>query len=132
LFKEQRYVDSEFNSFMTEFSLSPLDYIIASLKLICQTLQLPFNITQSSQLHLPSGLKGQDRIIAIAKHFNANTYINSPGGRDIYDSDDFKKNNLELKFLSDYKGSYQSILPRLFSENTSDLRNEIIYQTEVT
>ncbi|ALS99056.1 WbqC family protein [Lacimicrobium alkaliphilum] len=44
-------------------------------------------------------LKGQDRIIAICKELDAEIYINPIGGRQLYDEDEFSKNNLKLRFL---------------------------------
>ena len=131
LFRGKRFLESELNTLRNSFSLSPTAYITNSLKLICQVLDIPFNVAFSSELNLPAELKGQERIIATAKHFNASTYINSPGGKSLYNVDDFKKHNIDLKFLSDYQGGYQSVLPRIFSEDISDIRNEIISQSVV-
>lgn len=128
LFNLQAYLDSEYSTAIMQFSLHPLAYITQLLKLSCEKLHLPFNIAYSSQLHLPAEVKGQDRIIAISKHFNASVYINPPGGRDLYDLSTFKQHNIELQFLPDYAGSYESILPRLIHENVNTLRNEICSQ----
>ncbi len=131
LFKSKNYGDSQLRPSITDFSLTPLAYIIHSLRQIAEILQLPFNIAYSSELQLPSDLKNEERIIAIAKHFSASSYVNSPGGKDLYDIATFKKHNIDLKFLVDYKGPYQSILQRLFSEDSDNLRQEIISQCEV-
>jgi hypothetical protein len=128
IFCSPSYLASEFKSLILQFSYPPVVYITKLLELTCSILQLPFQIFYSSQLQLSPDLKGQDRIITICKHFNAKTYINSPGGRELYNEDDFKKNNIILKFLSHYSGSYESILPRLFNESISNIRNEIISQ----
>jgi hypothetical protein len=131
LFKTKNYTDSQLRTSIIDFSLTPSAYIIHSLRQIAEALQLPFNIAYSSELRLPSDLKNEERIIAIAKHYKASTYVNSPGGKDLYDATNFKKHNIDLKFLTDYKGSYQSILQRVFSEDTADVRREIISQCEV-
>lgn len=129
LFTNKSYLASEFSHAMTAFSQSPVGYIVNLLKLTCHALQIPFNIVQSSSLQLPAELKGQDRIIAIAKHFNADTYINAPGGRELYDENHFQENKIKLEFLPEYKGPYQSMLARLFNEDISILRNEILSQS---
>jgi hypothetical protein len=128
IFKSPSYALSEFNQAIIQFSLHPVIYITRLLNLACEKLQIPFNITYSSQLQLPSEIKGQDRIITIAKHFNAEIYINPPGGRDLYNETDFNHNGINLQFLAAYSGSYESILPRLINEDTNTLRNEIISQ----
>lgn len=46
-----------------------------------------------------NSLKGQDRIIEICKKERADCYINPSGGRDLYDSISFKKNDIQLFFL---------------------------------
>jgi hypothetical protein len=131
LFVRDNFSGSTLRASLDDFSTSPTEYIVHSLRQIAEALQLPFKIAYSSELKLPQELKNEERIIAIAKHFNASEYVNSPGGKDLYDAVNFKKNNINLKFLTDYKGAYQSILQRLFTENSDDLRHEIISQCEV-
>lgn len=129
LFNNKDFQQSEFKKRMLEFSQSPVNYITALLKLTCDLLEIPFNVVRSSELNIPSDLTGQDRIIALASHFKASHYINAPGGRELYDDATFKQHNIKLQFLSEYDGSYQSILPRLFNENISLIKNEITSQS---
>ena len=70
-------------------------------------------------------LKGQDRVLAICKHFRATEYINAPGGKDLYDPEAFKKRGIELKILKPYEGNMLSILERLAFENVDEVRKEI-------
>jgi len=128
LFKQASYLHTDYQKAMMQFSHHPVAYITQLLKLCCDTLQLPFNIAYSSALNLPKEIKGQDRIIAIAKHFHADLYINPPGGKDLYDATTFKQHNIALQFLPDYLGSYESILSRILSEDISILRQEISTQ----
>jgi hypothetical protein len=128
IFTSKPYLMSAFSHALFDFSLHPVAYIINLLKLTCNTLQIPFTISLSSQLQLPSDLKSQDRIIAIAKHFNADSYINPPGGKELYNKNDFKRHNINLHFLPEYSGPYESILSRLLSEEISTLKNEICRQ----
>lgn len=131
LFNQELYLDSAFKQLLTSFSAAPVTYIIKFLKLIGESLQLPFNTVQSSMLELPTEIKGQDRIVAIAKHFRADEYINASGGFELYDKEFFSKQGLKLKFLSPYVGSYDSILPRLFNEDIVTLSHEIKSQISV-
>lgn len=130
IFKNDRYLNNEFNQKIMDFSVSPVRYITHLLKLTCSLLNLNFNVVHSSELNIPSELKGQDRILFIAKHFKTTEYINAPVGRSLYDAASFGSHNIKLTFLSDYEGPKQSILARLFSEDLTILRKEIISQCQ--
>lgn len=104
---------------------TPLQYIVNTLKMACESLGVPFNVVYSSKLKLPQDLKGQDRILAICKHYEANEYVNSPGGRELYNHDDFKKKNIELRFLSNYQGNKISIMERIMKEDAKEIKKEI-------
>lgn len=114
-----------------QLTTTPLNYIIKILKNTCDILNLPFTITYSSALNLPASLKGEDRIIAIAKYFGAKEYINLAGGRTLYQHDTFKQHGIKLQFLPDYQGSYTSVLERLSVKHHVQLRNEIIDQSKM-
>ena len=129
LFNTALYLESEWHPLLTSFTSSPITYMVQLLKAACTRLALPCQIAFSSELKLPAELKGQDRIIAIAKYFKADTYINAPGGRSLYNENDFQQNHLKLQFLSGYTGSTQSILPRLLNEDLTSLRREIVSQS---
>lgn len=130
LFQRPEFLGNEVNSLLADFSRSPVEYIIRSLQWVCAMLDIPCNILRSSELKLSSELKGQDRIIAIADYYGATTYLNAPGGRSLYDEASFKHHKIKLEFLSDYQGSYQSILFRLFNERIDELKKEIILQSQ--
>ena len=55
-------------------------------------------------------------------------YINSPGGRALYASDEFHKHGLELSFLPPYAGPPWSILHRVLTEDSSKVSREILNQ----
>ena len=105
---------------------NPVDYLEKLLKICCDQLSLPFTVIRASALGLDSSLTGQAQIIAIANLLKATSYVNLPGGRLLYDSAEFKKNNIDLQFIPDYQGPLWSILQRILTENISDLRKEII------
>lgn len=128
IFKTTRFLQNEMKHAITDFSSSPANYIVNLLKLCCAQLNIHFNIILSSSLTLPDDLKGQERIIAIAKHFNADTYINAPGGKELYEEKIFKQHGLNLKFLPPFNGCYASILSRLLTEELVSLRKEILSQ----
>lgn len=117
--------------YIKQLTQSPIEFIVSSLKITCDMLNLPFNVVRSSSLNLPATLKGEEKIIEIAKHFGANEYVNLAGGRELYQHNRFAQHGLKLRFLSDYQGPYESILQRLINEETGNLRDDIIEQTRM-
>lgn len=106
-------------------SYTPVEYIVQCLQVLCHILDVKFNITYSSQLKLPQDLKGQDRILTIINHFQATEYINSPGGRALYDENEFNKRGVNLQFLPEYEGAYQSILQCLIDQDINTVKRKI-------
>lgn len=100
---------------------NPCDYIISYLKEYCVKLDIPFNAIKSSSLDVSTDLHGQDRIIAICKEVGATKYINSPGGRNLYDAAVFSSENIELEFLSDWEYSYDSVIERDINEARKEI-----------
>ena len=86
---------------------------------------LPFNTVRSSSLLLPETLRGQERVLAIVRHFGASCYVNVPGGRALYDSERFADEGVKLQFLADYEGSDLSILHRLLTEDRREIGDEV-------
>ena len=103
----------------------PNEYFTASLLKMAQRLGVERPIISSSTLNVDSQFKAQERIIEIAKQVGAKDYINSPGGKDIYDEVAFKEAGLTLNFLSDYRGSFSSILERVIDDGVDLVAKEI-------
>lgn len=74
-------------------------FILNSLKIICAHLNIQTNILISSCLKITPGLKGENRVIAICKYLKANNYINAIGGIELYDKNNFARNDIELSFI---------------------------------
>ncbi len=68
---------------------------------------------------------GQERIINICKILGATEYINTPGGKDLYDVTSFSQQGISLKFLPDYNGNNDSVLERLQTETPEEIEREI-------
>ncbi|MBN8828227.1 MAG: WbqC family protein [Sphingobacteriia bacterium] len=115
----------ELDKAIKNINKSVVDYIIDINKLICNHLNIEFNIIKSSTLDIDPELKAQDRILAILRALNANHYINPPGGRDLYDANIFQQNSIKLEFLSAYEGNFRSILERIIMEDKNTIREEI-------
>ncbi|MCA6073431.1 WbqC family protein [Fulvivirga sedimenti] len=63
-------------------------------------------------------LSGQERVLDICKRLKATEYINVPGGRSLYNLEDFRKEGIDLHFISPNLSEYEqngksSFLPGL-------------------
>jgi len=96
------------------------DYLCAQLASITTALGISRPIVRSSTLNISPDLRGQERVIAIAEAVGARTYVNSPGGRGLYDFRTFRERGLELRFLSPFPDS-ESILAHLLSGRAADV-----------
>ena len=68
------------------------------LKVVCKYLEIDTEIIPSSVIYSNQHLKGQFRIIDICMQEKATTYINAIGGMNLYDKDEFSKNDIRLQF----------------------------------
>ncbi len=66
---------------------------------ICEYLEIETRIVSSSEVEIDHGLRSQDKVVAICQAFQAETYINPIGGRELYEKDTFRDHGLELRFL---------------------------------
>lgn len=110
-------------------SESVADHLETQLRLTASLLDLGAEILRSSAFALPVELRGQDRIIAIARAAGATAYVNSPGGRTLYDPVSFTRAGLQLEFLSPWRGDQMSVLPALLGGETEMLRAAIRAQS---
>lgn len=74
-------------------------YLAHSLIKISSYLELPTKIIISSAIEKNNDLKGQDKVIEICKKLNAKEYINAIGGTELYSKEEFKKHDMDLKFI---------------------------------
>jgi hypothetical protein len=93
----------------------PVDYIVNLLQLSMGIMGLPWRLARSSELALPADMRGQDRILTIAKAYGADRYINPPGGRKLYCQGDFAAANIELCFPDPTIRSPKGCPPRIQS-----------------
>ena len=122
-------IEPQLANIITDFSVSPVQYLVRSLEWVTERLNIKRPIVLSSSLNIPDKFKAQERILEIARQIQATQYINASGGRDLYDSNVFEASGISLKFHTDYSGSYECILQRLLSENASSVEEEIISNT---
>jgi hypothetical protein len=74
-------------------------YIHYSLVEICQHLGIETEIRVSSSIPVNHDLKGQDKVLALCKVMKADTYINTIGGMDLYDKNEFRTHEIKLQFI---------------------------------
>jgi hypothetical protein len=105
------------------------DYLCAQLKGITALLRLPRDIVRSSSLGIAPELHGQDRVIAIVKALGASRYVNSSGGRALYEPAAFGEHGIDLRFLAPYAESTDSILTLLLTASAAEVAALIHAQT---
>jgi hypothetical protein len=104
---------------------TPLDYIEQLLELTVAYCGLRWQVISSSTWNVPAEIRGQNRILEIARRVGAKRYVNAPGGRDLYDPASFDKAGIKLSFLIDYTGPKASILTRMMRESRDGLADDI-------
>ncbi len=74
---------------------------VASNKLVCNYLGLKTDILLYSELDCNKELKRQYRIFDVCRLLGGNEYINSIGGTELYDFEEFREHGIELAFLKE-------------------------------
>ena len=74
-------------------------YLGYSIEKISEYLKFKATIIYSSDVEKNSELKGQDKVINICNNLKASTYINAIGGQKLYDTETFKRSNIDLRFI---------------------------------
>ena len=72
---------------------------IHSVKEICTFLNIKTKFLESKGRYNNDGLKKGDRLIDICLKENSFHYINTIGGKELYDKEDFMKSGVELQFM---------------------------------
>lgn len=74
-------------------------FIYDSIVLINDYIEIKTPIVISSTIDINHTLKSQDKVLSLCKSQNADIYINTIGGVELYDKETFKQNNIELNFI---------------------------------
>ncbi|MBZ8119744.1 WbqC family protein [Roseovarius sp. LXJ103] len=83
------------------------DYIQNSLRLTCAHLSILTPVRISSEIEVgASNLRNADRAIDICTRLQATGYINPPGGRALYEAEEFRARGLDLRFLEPQLATY--------------------------
>ena len=81
-------------------------YNVASNRLVCNYLNIKTEIFLSSELNTDKTLKKQYSIFNECKVLGGDEYINSIGGMELYDFEEFRENGIELAFLKSDEITY--------------------------
>jgi len=84
-------------------------FILKSIKEVCERLAIRTEIVVSSSLQIDHSLTGKTKVVALCKHVGADVYINSIGGQDLYSKDDFSTHGITLKFLRSKPFEYKQL-----------------------
>jgi len=121
-----QHVAPEMATMLRDVSGTPVDYLERLLGVIVSHLGLRWHVLRSSALRVPHSIRGQERIIEIARRLGARRYINAPGGRTLYNAARFEEAGIELRFLDHYNGPSSSILRRIIEEDRQSLVDDIL------
>lgn len=74
-------------------------FLLHAIEKSARHLGITTPIRVSSTVPIDHGLRGQDKVIALCAAVGADTYINPPGGVDLYSPDAFSQKGIDLKFI---------------------------------
>ena len=95
------------------------EYLEFSIRAICKYLEINTKLYISSNIHKSNELHGEDKVIDICKSMGADIYYNAIGGKELYHSDEFKENGIQLYFLKTGDIVYQQGTSKRFEANLS-------------
>ena len=102
-----------------------IDYLESGIIATNEFLGIKTPVIRSSKVLRNSALTGSKRIIALVKELEGSAYLNSPGGKDLYDVNEFKAENIQLQFLPETTNSRVSVLERILVDPVQKLRAEL-------
>ena len=111
-------------------------FLYGQLTRLAAYIGLDVRIEKSSSIYPKEGRSGQDRILDICGHEQADSYLNLPGGRDLYDTAAFQARGIELLFIEPnfeamnlqhggQEGPYLSILDLVMFNSPATVRDAI-------
>ncbi len=75
-------------------------FLISSIKTICSYLEINTPIRCMSELEGNDRFKREGRIYDMCHRLGADMYINPIGGKELYNTDEFKKEGINLRFIN--------------------------------
>lgn len=83
------------------------EFVQASIRLVCDHLDIDTAFRNSSSLSVDHTLKGSDWVLAVCNAIGADRYINAIGGTGMYSREQFAMRGVELQFLRSRPYEYQ-------------------------
>lgn len=111
-YRKAPFFDEIFPIVKTCFNYEELNlfrFIYHSITVIKDYLKINTKLYISSQLNDFTDIKGQDKVIAICSFLGARKYVNPIGGIEIYSSEAFLKEGVELRFLKSKNIQYNQL-----------------------
>lgn len=93
------------------------EYAERILALTAKHLGVQAIMVQSQYSLVPRDMPAADRLIAICKHFGADSLLNAPGGVNLYDPAYFAERGVKLEFLEPWTGPVESVLELIAMES---------------
>lgn len=87
-------------------SLNLADFLYNQIKVISSYFGFTTEIIRSSDLRNNKTLSGQEKILDIVKLLQGDVYINAIGGKELYNSGNFSRSDVQLYFLNPYLPPY--------------------------
>ena len=81
-----------------------------SIIAVTNYLEINKDFCASSSVYENQELRSIDRVLDICRREKTSQYWNLPGGKDLYQSETFKNENIELKFIDTVITSYQQMV----------------------
>jgi hypothetical protein len=108
----------------------PVSYLLDLMACVNGLLGFTTPMLRASALRIPPEPDRAQTLVAIGGALGATAYLNAPGGRELYDPEEFMRAGIELRFLPEYRGNFASILQRLHDEPADAIRREILENLE--
>ncbi|WP_028485998.1 WbqC family protein [Thiomicrorhabdus chilensis] len=80
-----------------------------SIESVFKYLGVEKQLFNASELDYNRELDRADRLIELCKHFGCKEYINSPGGRELYEPQYFTEHGIKLGFIENMQTQYQQL-----------------------
>lgn len=75
------------------------EFIFHSIRVVCGHLDIKTPLEISSHIPADHSLKSQERVIGICTVLKADAYVNAIGGTELYSKEDFRRQDIDLKFI---------------------------------
>jgi len=109
------------NEFFTREYVLISDLAADSVKAVAKLLELPVMFKNSGSLNYKNDVtqNGEQKILKLCKILRAQKYMNPKNGIDLYNSDAFNAENIQLKFINMHEINYPQFLKNVFVPNLS-------------